>query len=123
MTWPFSKSSSGFTLFEALIALSVLSFITGAVLMLRPEPSTELKLQAVATDLIESAGAYRHRAINIGRTTVWEPDAADCDGRSVQITFYPDGTSEAGELCITARDRSMVLEVNALTGRLSQRVP
>ncbi len=115
--------TAGFTLFEVLVTLAVLSLMTGVVLAARPVPSPALRLNAAAGELIDEATRTRHRAVAEGQDLLWEPEAETCDAEPVSVTFYSDGTVDAVEICLSQEDRLMRLAMNVLSGRLGEREP
>ncbi len=120
MNLPPDPARAGFTLFEVLVALAVISLMTAVVLAARPTPSPALRLNAAASALIEDATRARHRAVTTATDQVWTPDALSCDGAEVRITFYADGSADTSDICLSEEERQMRLEINVLAGRLAE---
>lgn len=123
MTSPSDTSRAGFTLFEVLITLAILSVVIGVVIAARPGASPQLKLKADTSALIEQAAMLRNRAVTSGTKVEWQDETRACDETPFAPKFYPDGTSDAGELCLKAEDRFITLELDGWTGRLSVKSP
>ncbi len=109
------------TLFEVLIALSILALVTAVVVAARPAPSPELQLRTEASRLFEDASAHRHRAVETGTDVLWRPDALDCNGNAVEGQMFHDGTAEGLDICIEIEGRRLRLEMDVLAGGLVER--
>ena len=118
MTLLRSSPRAGLTLFEVLIALACLSIISGAILILRPTPSPTLQLNQMASVLAESAASTRHQAVLNESRLGWQEEVLDCQAQPVDITFYPDGSADAAEICLFHDGQSMRLVMDVLTGQL-----
>lgn len=112
------QSISGFTLFEALIALSILSLVTAAIVILRPAPSSALLLNQAASELIESAAAHRQRAVVEGEAAAWKQNVLTCEGQPFEAKFYPDGSADPGEICVTVEQQMLKMILHPISGRL-----
>lgn len=109
---------SGLTLFEALIALSIIAMMAGVVVAGRGTPSAALELNAVISDLTADAFDVRGRAIVEGQRLVWEPEVSTCGGDPVVTNFHPDGTADAIRVCIERENVRKELRLDPLTGIL-----
>jgi type II secretory pathway component PulJ len=113
MTLP--SDQSGFTVFEAMLSLALLSLIlTVAVVVARP-PSPALQAEALASDLTRSAVTLRAEAIASNKTKIWTPEDAECEEDiKPLVRFFSDGSASGSDLCIGARR----LRPHPLTGLL-----
>ncbi len=112
--------SAGLSLLEALIALAILALIMGLSASTFRGPSPALRLQKQAAELIGSAATLRQRAIREGDTLQLETKGLACEGTDQPLSFFPDGTSSGPDLCLTAGDQQLRLQLNFLTARLLQ---
>ncbi len=120
MTWQPDHTRAGLTLFEVLVALTLITLVTGVVIAMRPTPSPELRLNAAMSQLFDEASAARLRAVTTGADVVWEADASDCNGNGAMVVFFADGTATESSLCVTIDDRNITLIVDPLTGRVRE---
>lgn len=101
------------------MGLAVMALATAAIMAFRPTPSPVLKLNDLASVLMESAAATRHQAVTNERQTSWQEEVRDCQFQPVTVTFYADGSADPAEICITEDDRTLRLTMDAWSGRLS----
>jgi Tfp pilus assembly protein FimT len=110
-------ASSGVTLLETLVVLSILAFIVGAVAGLRRGPSPGLSLKRAAAERVETAAQQREAAIRSGlETKLLIEDSCDA-GKTIR--FRPDGTAQGPDICLALSGHSLRLVLDPLTGRLS----
>lgn len=116
---PHSKRS-GFTLFEALISLAILSLVLAVSVSSARAPSPALQAKSEAARLIRSAGTFRLAAINDQETTIWTPDADTCEPeQTVEYKFFADGTAVGPDICLFETR----LRIHPLTGHLLEVKP
>ena len=116
------RARAGFTLFEALIALAIISLVAGLVLATNTGPSARLRLEAEISRLAEDASIHRARAVALATDVVWAPTAATCDGPPIKASFFADGTAEASDICLTLGGEEARLTLDPVSGRLRHRI-
>ncbi len=107
---------SGFTLFETLIGLGVLSLIlTVTVTAIRP-PSAALRLQQAQTELSQKISKAQLDAIRSGETTVFVTTLRPCISKGTsEILVYLDGSVRASEFCVD----DAKITIHPLTGKVT----
>lgn len=119
MTWRADLNShqAGATLFEALIALSILGLMAGIVVAARPAPSSELQRALAIAALKVDAVSTRARAIQSNETVEWEA-AMDCNTNDSAVLFFRDGTVSTSSVCFEIEGTEVELSVDPLLGIL-----
>ena len=108
-------NQSGFTLFEALISLAILSLLLAVAVSSAKPPSPALRAKSNAARLVRTAGQVRLTAIETQSTKVWVPGVVACDpDEATEYQFFSDGTAIGPDLCLF----DMRLELHPLTGFL-----
>jgi len=105
MTLHFNPNSkSGFTLFEALISLSILSLILAVAATQFSGPSDQLRFQSELAALREDIMQTRASAIQNSTAKMFNAHehlcAIDRDTQETTITFFADGSAIGPDLCI-----------------------
>ncbi len=139
-----ARSMSGFTVFEMLVALAILTIVMGTGSMLLRRPSPGVQIEASARNLCAALRLTRSRAIatnaemsltiDLGTKTFVSPiisETAFPHEASVRFTvadrlrtsratggflFFPSGGSTGGEVIIEGPGKRAVVTVNWLTG-------
>ena len=111
------SATAGVTLFETLIALSILALVLGVAATALRGPSPSMLLEQQAAAFTEAAATARARAVNGGETV--ELELPGCDGRPVIARFHSDGTATGSEACVSGNSLSLTLRISPLTGRLA----
>lgn len=107
--------TSGFSLFEALVSLTILSLVLAVTVAAVRTPSPALQARADIADLMREAEVLRLQAIKTAKPVDWSPAEQLCDaGRQSNFKFFPDGTGAGPDLCIA----SSRLRVHPLSGLL-----
>lgn len=107
------RSQAGFTLFEALISLAILSLVLTIVVSSARGPSPALRAQSQVAQLIRDAESVRLNAIQNGVATEWEPEVTVCDPENdPKFIFFADGTARGPEICLP----TLRLRIHPLTG-------
>ena len=112
--------TSGVTLFETLIALSILALMAGVVVAGRGNPSPALRLSALQSDLKKEAAGIRSNAIKLGFDQVWLNDELACPEEEFEVIFYPDGSARGSDICIEFETLQARFSVDPLTGMLRE---
>ncbi|WP_162946931.1 Tfp pilus assembly protein FimT/FimU [Ruegeria sp. EL01] len=109
--------TEGFSLFEVLIALSILALVvTISVSSFRP-PSDKMLLNKVISDFISEVSEARLHAIRSDQVAAVE--ISDCRDELVELDFYPDGTAAGGEVCLASGQSQGILQISPLTGQVT----
>jgi|SRR5215467_9032213 general secretion pathway protein H len=142
-----ARPSGGFTLIEVLVTLTVLGFALVLVTGYKPPWSRSLGLKGTAAELAADLRLARSEAIARNRSVAFDVDVnahryrigtgkiqslpsqfsielMTIAGEKRQegagdILFNPDGTSSGGRITLADGQRSMVVGVDWLTGRVS----
>ncbi|MES0863746.1 prepilin-type N-terminal cleavage/methylation domain-containing protein [Ruegeria sp. SCPT10] len=112
-----SRSRAGYSLFEVMIVLSILTIVVAiAAAGFRP-PSDELKLNRQVAHLVLLVGDARLKAIRSKRLVHIE--VVDCANEHVELIFFPDGTASSAEFCLAEGEQREILVLRPLTGQIS----
>ena len=141
-------SDSGFTLIELLVVLAILALVLAIVPPLLPGAIDGARLKSAQRDLISGLRYARSQAVNSQQAVTVEinvkkgmmqvngkqrdlsiPDDVSLTlvtAQQEQITahegairFYPDGSSTGGQVRFNRGDQVSAIDVNWLTGRVS----
>lgn len=139
------KSARGFSLVEITIAVAILAALTGLAATSLVPATDRMRLRAEVREIVGLMGDARTRAITTRQTAVFELDAGnrrivygepamvrqlpalmalwvngDEGSRDRQrIVFYPEGSASGGVFAVGDKNRSIVVRVDWLTGRIS----
>ena len=112
-----APSQAGFTLYEALIALAILSLVLGSGIAVFRPPSPTLQAQAQIAQLIRDANAERQLAVRQRTDRVWRPDTPTCDSElESELVFFANGSATGPVLCVL----NFRVAVHRMTGLLKQ---
>lgn len=113
-----TKPNSGFSLLEVLIVLSVLALTITALSTNRLGPSPAMVLETQVSQLRQTVASAKSDAIRnntqIGITLVQTLCAQSDD----TLTFYPDGTAKAANICLQQETLERALKLDPLTAQL-----
>lgn len=107
---------AGVTMFETLVALSILALVLGVAATALRGPSPAMQLEQWAAELAADAARARARAVAEGESV--SVALPGCDGGTVTARFFSDGTASGPDACVTVADTSLTLRISPLTGRL-----
>lgn len=130
-----SRADTGFSLLEMVIALAILSLVSGiAIVSLGPRRGAAA-LAAQAHELALWLEQQRGRSLVSHKPrTVWIRQALDnashgaesdehesklLAGKTPPITFYPDGETSGARITLATGGRSATVTVDSLTGRIA----
>ncbi|MEP3845696.1 MAG: hypothetical protein ABJM43_10205 [Paracoccaceae bacterium] len=117
------NAKAGYSIFEVLVVLTILTLVTGIVVASTPGQNRGLRLEKEFSELQAAISSARVVAVNAGRTQSLTLDHPLCDqSAEVELWFYPDGTASAAILCLQNAETQMHLELDPLTARLN-RIP
>jgi prepilin-type N-terminal cleavage/methylation domain-containing protein len=92
---------AGFTLFEALISLAILSLVLAIVALAIRPPSPAIRAQSDAAQLTRDAIERRAEAVDKQKLISWYPDVPLCDDEVSEVfQFFPDGTASGPDICL-----------------------
>ncbi len=112
------KPTSGFSLLEVLIVLSVMALTVTAVTNGRVGTSPAMKLEAQASHLQQTIATARAEAIRNNKQVAVTLDQTLCAQSDDTLTFHPDGTAGAVNICLKQDSLELVLNLDPLTGQL-----
>ncbi|MDO6591940.1 hypothetical protein DS901_02500 [Loktanella sp. D2R18] len=112
------KSNSGFSLLEVLIVLSVVALTIAALSTTRLGPSPAMALETQASQLQQTVATARAEAIRNNKQTTITLDHTLCTQSDDTLTFYPDGTANAANICLQQETLERALKLDPLTGQL-----
>ena len=115
---PSLSSQAGFTLFETLLTLGILSLLLAVVAGAARGPSPSVELHRLATQVQSDAAAARLRAIETGRAVRFSLEADTCEGRPAHLDFAPDGSVAGDPVCVRHAGLQLTLSPAPLSGRL-----
>lgn len=132
-----SCAERGFTLLETLVVLALVALIGSLGLSslqpVRQANAVQAEARALALWLEQQRGrsltAQAPRTVQVavapnGRTAIGGDDrqvrftALLPPGEAQTLTFFPDGSASGGRFALLAGARSMVVQVDAITGRI-----
>jgi general secretion pathway protein H len=139
------RGARGFSLVEITIAVAILAALTGQAATSLMPATDRMRLRAEVREIVALMGDARTRAITTRQVGVIELDAGSArifygepalvrqlptmmslrvtgeeGSRNRQrIVFYPEGSASGGAFEIADRNRSIVVRVDWLTGRIS----
>jgi len=128
----------GFTLFELIVVLVILGLALSLVLTQGPARSPTAEFDSVVRQVTGALRLARSRAIADDRTVAvqfaphgfrLDQETAISLGPDISmsgnplIDFTPDGGSSGGEIMLRMGDRTMLIEVDWLTGRVTLSEP
>ena len=117
------NAKAGYSIFEVLVVLTILTLVTGIVIASTPNQNRGLRLEKEFGELQVAISSARVLAVNAGRTQSLTLNHPFCDqSAEVELRFYPDGTASAAILCLQNAETQMHLELDPLTARL-KRIP
>lgn len=110
--------AAGYSLFEVLIALSILAMVIAVSAAGFRPPSDEMKLNRQISDLVSKISDARLKAIRTNQAVGIE--IVNCDDEPVNLNLFPDGTASGGEICLEEGTQQETLILSTLTGLLSR---
>lgn len=142
------RRDDGFTLFELLVVLAIIALVAAVALPNLRLPGFATDAARTAREVASSLAHARQQAIHTNRESAFLVDLADLsyrvgtepavtlegiqgltlltaernvvDASRGSIRFYPDGSSDGGELAIKdTQGATATVRVNWLTGRIS----
>lgn len=119
---PMGTPSAGLSLFETLMALTILALVAGVAAAGMRGPSPALQLRRQAADLTRRVAAARLQAVRDSRTVWIALDGLPCDAEAPpRAGLFAGGTGQAPDLCLTHPDApTLRLRMDPLTGRLHE---
>ena len=111
------SARAGFSLLEALVVLGILALVLLASVRAFRPPSPAFRLQELIAEKSAEAAQAQTSAVRTARAVVVEVKDATCSGEPVWLTFFPDGTASAQDLCLRVGERQATLTLDPLTGR------
>ncbi|MGB3317049.1 MAG: hypothetical protein WBB85_21890 [Albidovulum sp.] len=91
--------------------------LLASVRAFRP-PSPAFRLQELIAEKSAEAARAQVRAVRNARAVVVEVNDATCSGAPVPLTFFPDGTASAANICLRIGEQQTTLTLDPLTGQL-----
>lgn len=110
--------NDGFSLLETLVVLAVLTLLVAGALPLLRETPSKLVLERRIAEIQQTAGLLRHEAAKEQHMAGMDVTNVSCTATQTQIRFYPDGTAQGPDLCLTHGGLSQTLRLDHVTGRL-----
>ena len=110
------NSKSGVTLFETLIALTVVALLFGVVTISVRPPSPAMRLEREISSILAETSALRLRAIRQDETVRWRA-RSPCEAQQSDTVFFSDGTARGQDICLDVDGASDRLTLNSLIGR------
>ncbi len=116
------SSRAGLSLFETLMALTILALVAGVSAAGMRGPSPALQLRRQAADLTRQVAAARLQAARDSRTVWIALESMPCNPQApARAGLFADGTGKAPDLCLTHPDApTLRLRMDPLTGRLHE---
>jgi len=124
------RNGPGFTLFELLIALTIMAAVLALALPALPRLVPGVTLDAATVEVMAMLRQARATAIHGNRPVgvAVEDGRITVDGTWARampvaaapaLSFYPDGASNGGALVVAVAGRSRGVTVDPLTGRVA----
>jgi prepilin-type N-terminal cleavage/methylation domain-containing protein len=113
----FPHNVSGFSLLEMMVVLAIVATITGVTAAGLRGPSPMVQLERTIIAFQREAAEARHRAVL--EQIVIPLSGTDCDGNEVIIKFFPNGTANGPNICLTQAGFTGILRLSNLTGYLA----
>jgi len=113
-----SGRNAGFSLLEVLVVLGILSLTIAVFATSNRGPSPSLELKAHVSALQAEVAAARATAIIEGTTNTHAMAAPLCPGSDATLTFFPDGTAQPADICLTVEPLDQRLRLDPLTAQL-----
>ncbi|MEP4627165.1 MAG: prepilin-type N-terminal cleavage/methylation domain-containing protein [Paracoccaceae bacterium] len=115
------RSKAGYSIFEVLVVLSILTLVIGIVVASAPGQNRGLRLEQEFSALQASVAGARFSAVSSGNTHSFIVEYLLCgQSAELELRFYPDGTTRAATICLEVAGRQMRAELNPLTGRINR---
>lgn len=119
-----SKSTSGFTMFEMLVVLSLIAIITAVSVQSFRMPSSSMKLKAAFSEIVSLVGKARQKAITLGEKQELDLvrndiNINDCNGGDPKTAvFFPDGTAMSALYCAEYEEEKLRFKLDDISARL-----
>ena len=127
MTLPcdINPARAGLSMFEVLVALTILALVTTVATAGLRGPSPSLQLQRQTADVVRQSAVTHLRAIRQEQTLFLDVSTLICTPEDPTIaSFFADGTAQGPDLCLTASDSTLQrLRLVPLTGRYAKVIP
>lgn len=114
---PRAGAQAGFTLFETLVSLAILSLVLAVSAAALRGPSPAIQLQQRITAVQKDAAASRDQAIRTRKVVSLEAGALACDPDQPVTWFHPDGSASGPDICLSVDGLTKRLQMDPLLGR------
>lgn len=109
--------NAGFTLFEMLVSLTILSLVLAVGTSAIKGPSPVLLLHREATEIQKKAAVLRNEVVRNHELKIMDFANETCESGRNRTVFFPDGSASGPDLCLSNGNSKIRLELMPLLGR------
>ena len=110
-------AQAGFSIFEVLISLAILSMVLAVSIPAVRGPSPAMRLQQEAAKLQEQAFAFRDQAIRTRKAVGLDVKDLSCSNSQEFVWFFPNGAAAGPDICLQREGVVMRLRLDRLQGQ------
>ena len=111
------SAQAGFSLFETLVSLAILSMVLAVSVSAVRGPSPAIRLQQAATKLQKQVSEQRDQAIRARKARFLNIEGLSCDNGRRIVWFYPNGAATGPDICFSADGLILRLRLDRLQGQ------